>query len=1087
MSLEIIIQTIKTLSSDMVMMDESSQADEWAFVIEDARGIAASLTAEKEVSLAEAASLIVTFAEQLATGSAPYPENIIKQIHALLEALQTLEHADTSSATQVKETLAHAHLFLRDIASTESLGDGENTIEPELLMEVGGRVDGLEQLLFSLTPDAQDPEDVRSVFRECHTLKGEAGILGLTTLHAFFHQVESAIEDARYAKLVFNAETIDTLLQLVQIARLLLHAKKDKTTKKAYIDEKVGQLVAAVAACLEVDPDNPTASTADSSYGADDDDDDFFSLPADSADAVADSAAAPQETADDDMFAMTTAETNEASSTKEEESKEEGAEDIEDAEEELPVAEETLQTIRLDVRRIDKLMELVEEVALAGTRFAQNEEIQKIRSTASELNDLARSCRSLHDLTADLRMTPVRPLFQRAQRAVFAAARDSHKRVAIKLEGVDTEVDRSIIDRLTAAMVHVVRNAVGHGIEPSAERRSKGKPDVGTITLRAYRTEANIVIEICDDGKGLNLEQIRSKAVELGQIKEDETLSKADLTKLIFSSGLSTARSLTGLSGRGVGMDVVSQSIVDMRGQVDVDSTTDVGTTIRFSLPLALTAIEGLLVEVGENVLIFPVSIVRESFRVTNDQVYSVEEVGRVVRIRGIVVPLLILHDHLGLAGEPCDPCDGVIVLMEDGERLGAVLVNKVLESRQVIIRQMEGGMAQNPAISGAVVLGDRRVALVIETRSLLNTCSVTARDAFTEASDRQVLSERKVSTVQIGSNQVGMIDFTITTPGTNSNGKIVPQDHNFAINAFKVREFVAVAELTPLPHAPPGFVGMLLLRGDSIPVLSLSMLLGFIKEEERRKEWEPIIVICEFSGRTVGFLANRVNRVSYVAWSDIQPPPDTNNRFPIPYVVGTILMRHLLDDADEELDCEDVPPRAVASAISTAPTDKIAFVLDYEHLVQNVISLYSDEGVNLEGVQQRKSKNRILLVEDSGLIRRQMKKALEKAGMEVMEADNGETGLNIVKDLWAQAQESNSSIFAYLDLVLSDIEMPRMDGYSLTSTIKKHPQLCVLPVILHSSITNDTMIARAREVDADGFVAKCNPEELTAQLRKYL
>jgi two-component system chemotaxis response regulator CheV len=277
----------------------------------------------------------------------------------------------------------------------------------------------------------------------------------------------------------------------------------------------------------------------------------------------------------------------------------------------------------------------------------------------------------------------------------------------------------------------------------------------------------------------------------------------------------------------------------------------------------------------------------------------------------------------------------------------------------------------------------------------------------------------------------------------------------------------------------------MMLLRNHVIPVVNLGVILGLMFDGERRPEWEQIVLICEFSGQTVGFLVSSVERVSYISWSDIMPPPSTGGLIQLDYVVGTILMSKLkgtlagkAGTAGGNGNGPQKPPKKA----------EVAFVLDFERIVGNAIQLYSDIGSALGDMRtNHKEGIRILLVEDSPLIRKRTKKALTAAGIDVIEACDGQDAWEKIEEIRKETEAARQSVFSRLDLILSDIEMPQMDGYTLTYNIKHSNSLRVLPVLLHSSITNDGMIHRANEVGADGFIPKCDPKELAEQLRKYL
>ncbi|MCC8165813.1 MAG: chemotaxis protein CheW, partial [Planctomycetes bacterium] len=756
---------------------------------------------------------------------------------------------------------------------------------------------------------------------------------------------------------------------------------------------------------------------------------------------------------------------------------------------EKKVEDTKVKAISVDVNRLDDLLEIVGEVSLIGSYVTT--QLQGQENLAFQTTNLLRACARLQEVANSMRMTSIRPLFMTIRRAAADAARASRKMLDINMRGIDTQVDRSIVESLSAALIHIIRNAVDHGIETTDVRRRAGKPERGSIVISASRTNSDIIIELGDDGRGFDLKAIHDKAVAMGKITPDATLSNEELADLVFLPGLSTAKKITGLSGRGVGMEIIRESIDSLRGKVEIKTVEGKGSTVRMRFPLMVAAMDAMMVRVGRNTLAMPVAQVRECFRAQESDIGTIEGRGTIVTIRGVILPVLFLAQEFGIEGEAVRPEDGVLVVVETGEMLAAVLVDETLGSSQVVIRSLEGPLAQSELVAGAAVLPDGSIGLVIETTKLTERVSTTATKAFNDAGKRQAENSRQIDTVSIGSNQVGMIDFNIMAPGDGGRTRT----HVFAINAFKTREFVPISQLRSIPNSPPGFAGMMMLRDNTVPVLHMGVVLGLMSEYERRPEWEQIVLICEFSGKTVGFLVSSVERVSYISWEDIMPPPSTGGLIQLEYIVGTILMAKLKGtmgadsngngnghgdaggNGSGRIHIGDVPEEA-----------QVAFVLDFERIVGNVLELYGDMGTELGkmGSEDRKGVT-ILLVEDSPLIRKQTNKALSAAGITVIEAGDGQEAWEKIDSLRQEADAQNESIFTRIDLILSDIEMPRMDGYTLTYNIKHDPGLRALPVLLHSSITNDSMISRATEVEADGFIPKCDPKELADQLKKYL
>ena len=319
-----------------------------------------------------------------------------------------------------------------------------------------------------------------------------------------------------------------------------------------------------------------------------------------------------------------------------------------------------------------------------------------------------------------LRMVPIGRTFQKMTRLVRDLATQQQKQVQLVVEGEDTELDRNIVEELSDPLVHMIRNAVDHGIELPADRVSRGKPPLGTIRLSASHQRGGIVIRIQDDGKGLNRDRILAKARERGLVKPDATLSEADLFALIFAPGFSTAEIVTDLSGRGVGMDVVRRNIEKLRGKVEIESVAGQGSTFTIVLPLTLAIIDGMLVGVGDDRYIIPTFSVRESFRPRPGMVTTVHERGEVVSVRGRLTPLLRLGQHLGTPCRAVDPTDGIIVVVESGDAARGLLVDELLGKQEVVIKNLGETFRKQDLLAGAAILGDGRVGLILDVDTLV-------------------------------------------------------------------------------------------------------------------------------------------------------------------------------------------------------------------------------------------------------------------------------------------------------------------------------------------------------------------------------
>jgi two-component system chemotaxis sensor kinase CheA len=380
--------------------------------------------------------------------------------------------------------------------------------------------------------------------------------------------------------------------------------------------------------------------------------------------------------------------------------------------------------VRVDTLKLDSLIDLVGELVVAQSQVVQSQELKGIAN-----EHLARSLSQLRSITSDLqrtamslRMVPIRGTFRKMTRLVRDLAGDLGKEINLRLEGEETELDRTVVEELSDPLVHMIRNSADHGIELPGERAAAGKPAAGTITLKAFHQGGFIVVQIEDDGRGLNTGRILAKAVERGLVNAQESLEESQILDLIFMPGFSTAEQVTGLSGRGVGMDVVRRGIEGIRGKVEVASVEGRGTTFTLSVPLTLAIIEGLIVGVGNQRYIVPTLSVRESFRFMPAAVKTIQGRGEMVEVRGRLTPILRLGPHLGVAGSaaPAAAPEGIVVVVESGQDCRCLLVDDLLGKQEVVIKSLGDMFRGRTAFAGAAILGDGRVGLILDVNALV-------------------------------------------------------------------------------------------------------------------------------------------------------------------------------------------------------------------------------------------------------------------------------------------------------------------------------------------------------------------------------
>ncbi|MGJ4730539.1 chemotaxis protein CheA, partial [Luteimonas sp. SDU101] len=382
-------------------------------------------------------------------------------------------------------------------------------------------------------------------------------------------------------------------------------------------------------------------------------------------------------------------------------------------------------SIRVAVAKVDALINLVGELVITQAMLRQrSEHLDPVANEAlmSGLVQLERNTRDLQESVMGVRMLPVDFAFSRFPRMVRDIATRLGKKVQLRTHGEATELDKGVIEKIVDPLVHLVRNAIDHGLELPEERRAAGKDETGTLSLSAAHQGANIVIEIGDDGRGLDRERILRKAAERG-IAMPEHPTDAQVWDLVFAPGFSTADTLTDLSGRGVGMDVVRKNIAALGGQVEIRSRAGHGTTVVIRLPLTMAIVDGMSVAVGEEVFIVPLSMVIESLLPTPADIRTIAGEARVLRVREDYLPLIDLAGQYGLPGaaraEGEDAPPRIAVVVEaDGRRL-ALEVDELLGQQQVVVKNLESNYKRVAGVSGATILGDGRVALIVDAGGL--------------------------------------------------------------------------------------------------------------------------------------------------------------------------------------------------------------------------------------------------------------------------------------------------------------------------------------------------------------------------------
>ncbi|MCH8927707.1 MAG: chemotaxis protein CheA [Candidatus Marinimicrobia bacterium] len=568
------------------------------------------------------------------------------------------------------------------------------TIETEEILET------VDQDLIELEHNPDDEETLNSIFRGLHTIKGTSSFLGLDLITKLSHNAEDVLNDLRKKVLTVNSEIMDVLLDAVDFLKVLM----DDVRNKELVDRDIVPLVTQLMAFRgDSSPDNQSNENKGVSKST-------------------------EQKKNKDIV------------------KKNSSKSVVDA------------TIRVDVERLDSLMNLVSELVLRRNSLMQiTNKLDKEAEDSEYMEELTSTAGHISYLTTELqfsvmqtRMLPIGKVFNKFSRIVRDLSRDFNKKIELTIEGAETELDKSLIEEINDPLVHLIRNAVDHGIETPEKRIAAGKDEVGKVKLYATQEGNNIIIGIEDDGNGLDANKLKAAAVKKGVITkaEAERMTEKEAFNIIFAPGFSTAEKVTNVSGRGVGMDVVKTNIAKLNGMIDIQSVLGEGTKIVIKLPLTLAIIQGLLVEVNEEVYVIPLSAVLETSRVNVEDISYMNQ-REAIRLRDSILPLVRLDALFGIPkiNNEEESFVYVVVVGMAEHKLGLV-VSKMLGQEEVVIKSLGEELGQTPGVSGATIMGDGRVRMILEIRDLFDLAAKTKGISPKEI--RRKLAKEKSNTEEI-------------------------------------------------------------------------------------------------------------------------------------------------------------------------------------------------------------------------------------------------------------------------------------------------------------------------------------------------
>ncbi|WQY68746.1 chemotaxis histidine kinase/response regulator CheAY2 [Helicobacter pylori] len=649
--------------------------------------------------------------------------------------------------------------------------DDLQEIMEDFLIEAFEMNEQLDQDLVELEHNPEDLDLLNRIFRVAHTIKGSSSFLNLNILTHLTHNMEDVLNRARKGEIKITPDIMDVVLRSIDLMKTLLVTIRDTGSdtnngKENEIEEAVKQLQAITSQNLEGAKETsgtketpqkeakeeakeenkenkakaPTAeNTASDNPLADEPDLDYANMSAEEVEAEIERLLNKRQEADKERRAQ-----------KKQEAKQEVTPTKETPKTETPKASKTEtkakakadteenkapsigveQTVRVDVRRLDHLMNLIGELVLGKNRLIRiYSDVEERYDGEKFLEELNQVVSSISAVTTDLqlavmktRMQPVGKVFNKFPRMVRDLSRELGKSIELIIEGEETELDKSIVEEIGDPLIHIIRNSCDHGIEPLEERRRLNKPETGKVQLSAYNEGNHIVIKISDDGKGLDPVMLKEKAIEKGVISERdaEGMSDREAFNLIFKPGFSTAKVVSNVSGRGVGMDVVKTNIEKLNGIIEIDSEVGVGTTQKLKIPLTLAIIQALLVGVQEEYYAIPLSSVLETVRISQDEIYTVDGKS-VLRLRDEVLSLVRLSDIFKVDAILESNSDVYVVIIGLADQKIGVIVDYLIGQEEVVIKSLGYYLKNTRGIAGATVRGDGKITLIVDVGAMMD------------------------------------------------------------------------------------------------------------------------------------------------------------------------------------------------------------------------------------------------------------------------------------------------------------------------------------------------------------------------------
>ncbi|MEM1355087.1 MAG: chemotaxis protein CheA [Planctomycetota bacterium] len=598
---------------------------------------------------------------------------------------------------------------------------GDLELTAEFITEACEHLETADECLLTIEDQPDDMDTVNALFRAYHTIKGVAGFLDLADVMHLAHQTENLLDAARQGKFQLAGARLDAVFDATDMMKRLVGFVADALSAGGSLqrDPKQSTLITRLTQLMDSDsvpePAQETQATGETVAQASAEPAQPAPTPAATAPETPIEPAPTTEATGADAATVQPgqpAPTPTAGNNKPAKAQATGSQKV-----------QLRETVKVDSLRLDIMIDAIGELVIAEAMVTQSPKLLSILDDDMErrFSHLSKITRELQEMATSLRLMPIRSTFQRMARLARDTAKKLDKRIEFVTTGDETELDKNVVDQIGDPLVHMVRNAVDHGLEDTEEQRiAAGKPAAGKVELRAFHKGGSIYIEIADDGAGLDREKLIKKAVERGIVREDQNLTDQEAFQLIMEAGFSTAAQVSDVSGRGVGMDVVRKNIQKMRGQVEIQSTPGKGTTFSIRLPLTLAIIDGMVVRVADRRYVIPLLSITRMLRPDESRVPTVFKQAEMLQTDEGLIPLHRVHRLFNIPGAVTEPTEASVVVVEhEGKRVG-LLIDELLGQQQIVIKSLGESMRGIEGIAGGAIMPDGRVGLILDLDSLI-------------------------------------------------------------------------------------------------------------------------------------------------------------------------------------------------------------------------------------------------------------------------------------------------------------------------------------------------------------------------------